>query len=385
MRADLTMEVLNAFSCLPTTAEQNKDQPKRRRAALLNRENALVMRQSPRWLQFFASLMVAIGSGMLVTGYLVKIDEVVTATGLLQASSGKTELKTPAGGKVADVLVKNGDLVRQGQMLVRFDTTLARERRDTAESLVRLERDSLKRQLAGLETQRATLEQRLRTQSTITAEYGDLLNSGGMAKLQYLKEKDSEFELRSRISILNDQVRQSQIDAEKRIRQLQSQIEEANLQLRYQNVVAPTGGVVFDLKAQTAGVIQPGEAILSLIPNQGLSAEVFVPNRDIGFIKVGQQAKVRVDAFPSSRYGELDGAVALVGADALPPDNTANFYRFPVRIDLNKPYLETGGVKIPLRSGMSITSNLQIRQKRMITLVSDFFSGQLESIKSLRQ
>jgi len=110
-----------------------------------------------------------------------------------------------------------------------------------------------------------------------------------------------------------------------------------------------------------------------------------VPNKDIGFVKTGQIAKVRVDAFPFTRYGELEGRVAQIGADALPPDESANFYRFPVKLMLDRSYLQSDGVKIPLRSGMAITANLKLREKRVISLISDLLVDQTESVKTLRQ
>lgn len=370
---------------VPLRAETADAADKPKRPGLLNRENALVMRQSPRWLQFFAGLMVAIGGGLLITGYLVRIDEVVTATGQLQAKTGKAEVKTPAGGKVAEVLVRNGDSVRRGQLLVRFDTTIAREQLASSQQLIALERQGLARQLASLQSQASSIDQRLITQRRITGEYSRLATSGGIGQLDALKQQDALFDLESKRKVLDQQQQQTQIESEKKIRELRTRIEQLQVQLSYQNVLAPTSGVAFEVKARPAGVIQAGETMLTIIPTTGLSAEVFVPNKDIGFIKVGQAAKVRVDAFPSTRYGELKGSVALVGADALPPDATNQNYRYPVRINLEKPWLETGGIRIPLRSGMAISSNLRIREKRLITLVSDFFAGQLDSLKALRQ
>ena len=97
------------------------------------------------------------------------------------------------------------------------------------------------------------------------------------------------------------------------------------------------------------------------VPNGKFDASIYVPNKDIGFVKIGQKAKVRIDAYPSSRYGELNGEVSLIGADVLPPDNTSNSYRFPINLTLDKSWLMAGEIKIPLRAGMSITSNLKIR------------------------
>ena len=101
-------------------------------------------------------------------------------------------------------------------------------------------------------------------------------------------------------------------------------------------------------------------------------------------MKIGQDAKIRVDAFPSNRYGELEGVVKLIGADALPPNRATNFFHYPIDIELEKDWLENKDLKIPLRSGMAITSNLIIRDKRVISIVGDFFTGQLNSIKALR-
>jgi multidrug efflux pump subunit AcrA (membrane-fusion protein) len=125
--------------------------------------------------------------------------------------------------------------------------------------------------------------------------------------------------------------------------------------------------------------------LLKLVPQAGLFAEVFVPNKDIGFVKTGQEAKVRVDASPFTRYGELEGKVTQIGADALEPDAVQNFYRFPVKLELDRPYLESQGTRIPLRSDMAITTNLKLREKRVISLISDLLVDQTDSVKSIRQ
>ena len=116
-----------------------------------------------------------------------------------------------------------------------------------------------------------------------------------------------------------------------------------------------------------------------------MHAEVFVPNQDIGFVKSGQQAKVRIDAFPFTRYGELDAQVSHIGADALEPSKVMSYYRFPVKLRLQSNYLEKDNIKIPLKSGMSITTNLKLRDKRVISLISDLLVDQTDSVRSIRQ
>ena len=87
-----------------------------------------------------------------------------------------------------------------------------------------------------------------------------------------------------------------QLIAEKSINQMKSSLRQAELQLQYQNVIAPTTGIIFQPKAVKLEVLQPGETIVSIVPQSGLKAEIFVPNKDIGFVKDGLKAKVRIDA-----------------------------------------------------------------------------------------
>ena len=77
--------------------------------------------------------------------------------------------------------------------------------------------------------------------------------------------------------------------------------------------------------------------------------------------------------------------VKQIGADALPPDQSANYYRFPVKLKLEKFYLENKNIKTPLRSGMAVTANLKLRDKRLISLISDLLVDQTDSIKGIRQ
>ena len=86
------------------------------------------------------------------------------------------------------------------------------------------------------------------------------------------------------------------LSAERSLGQMNKELKDAELLLQYQNVVAPVSGVIFDPQVSQDGVIQAGETILSIVPQDALKALVFVPNKDIGFVKGGQKAKVRVDA-----------------------------------------------------------------------------------------
>ena len=365
----------------------------------LARNRNLVLRQTPLWAQSLVGLLIGLGSLVVVGSFLFKIDEVVSVSGQLKSIGGTVEVKTPAGGRVAKVFFKDGELVDKGQLLMRFDTRQALDQKTTLTRLIEVENKELTSRLKTIGSQQKMLRSRLdvidkklMTKTLIIQELQELVRLGGFQKLTFLEQKDQAFELQTQRSEieeqfeqLDQQANQARLNRSKNIEEMSNRLREVELKLQYQNVLAPVTGILFDSKASPEGVLSPGERILSIVPQKGLYALVYVPNQDIGFVKTGQKAKVRVDAFPFSRYGELDGNVAKIGADALQPDQVFNFYRFPVEISLDKSFLEKNNIKIPLLSGMSVTSNLKLREKRVISLVSDLLVDQTDSVQSIRQ
>ena len=90
--------------------------------------------------------------------------------------------------------------------------------------------------------------------------------------------------------------------------------------MRNEIVKAPFSGTVFDLKPDNNRyVTRNAESLLKIVPDGELGAEVNIGNQDIGFIRPGQSVKVRVNSFPYTEYGEIDGKINRIGADSLPP------------------------------------------------------------------
>ena len=351
----------------------------------LARNRSLVLRQTPVWAQSLALIVFTLGVSSVAAGILFRIDEVVTVTGQLAAISGSVGVKTPTGGKIAEVFFEDGARIIKGQPLVRFDTRQAQANKATNEKLISLEKADLKDRLDILKSKEDTLSKKVETSENITEQLGKLVEAGGFQRIQYLQQLDSLYELQNQLNNIKLETNRTKLESEKSIGQLTNQLKQAELKLQYQNVIAPVSGIVFNPKARVDGVIRSGDTILTIIPQKGLKAEVFVANKDIGFIEKGQKAQIRVDAFPFTQYGELRGTVNQIGADALPPDDKAGFYRYLVKLSINQPFLEHKGNKIPLRSGMAITANLKLRDKRVISLISDMLVDQTESIKGIRQ
>ena len=365
----------------------------------LAKNRSLVLRQTPVWAQSLAIILSGLGSIALLGGFLFRIDEVVTVQGQLKSIGGTVDVESPAGGRVSQVLFEDGGFVEKGDPLIKFDTRQAASEKHALETQIKLETEQLNAQLKIFKSQTVTLksrkdvlEKRLDTKRSILKEMRTLVEQGGFQRIQYLEQQDSLFalekqltEIDEEISRINLQSERLRLESSKSMESMASRLNNANLQLQYRNVVAPVSGIVFDPQASLEGVLNSGQRILSIVPQKGLYAEVYVPNQDIGFVKLKQQAKVRVDAFPFSRYGEIPSQVSQIAADALPPSQIAPFYRFPVKLSLERSTLESSGISIPLKSGMSITTNLKLRDKRVISLISDVFVDQTDSIRSLRQ
>ena len=86
------------------------------------KNRSLVLRQTPVWVQSFTFLLVSLGALATFIAFFAKIDEVITVQGKLESSKGRREIESPVGGKVEKFLVKDGEFVEKGQLIMRFDT-----------------------------------------------------------------------------------------------------------------------------------------------------------------------------------------------------------------------------------------------------------------------
>ncbi|MEO0455749.1 MAG: HlyD family type I secretion periplasmic adaptor subunit [Cyanobacteria bacterium P01_A01_bin.114] len=188
---------------------------------------------------------------------------------------------------------------------------------------------------------------------------------------------------RERISSIDSNLGQTVIQNDSRLQEIDSRIAQLNSQLDYQELTAPVGGVVFNLKANQPGyAANSTEPILEIVPEDKLVARVYVPNKDIGFVRLNQTVDVRIDAFPYSEFGDVDGKITHIGSDALPPDEIFPFYRFPVEVELESQTLNSDGTELVLRSGMSLNANIKLRKRRVITFFTDLFVNKLDSMRS---
>ena len=188
-----------------------------------------------------------------------------------------------------------------------------------------------------------------------------MLEAGAISEIQILQESNRLETQRDELIQLKTQREELQNDSRSRTEQLQGQLNQVRNQLRNEIVRSPISGTVFDLAPDNDRyVTTTAEPLMKIVPSGELGGEVNVSNQDIGFLRRGQNVKVRVNSFPYTEYGEIEGKINRIAADALPPTELIRSYHFP-DLSLKRSNLETrDGTIIPLQAGMTITTNLKL-------------------------
>ncbi len=287
-------------------------------------------------------------------------------------------------------------------------SAVSEEYRSRQESVAR-EIAQQRQQLLETEAQLRSNVQSLRVNQRILDDIEPLFRQGGMSRIQYFKQQEQVTQLRSEGDRLRaerakirEQIAQAQQklentrsqtqadvrekidDNEKQLADIQTQLSDSQLTIRYQNLRSPVTGTVFDLKAGPGFVANTSEPVMKIVPRDNLVARVFITNRDIGFVHARMPVDVRIDAFPYSEFGDVKGTLAEIGSDALAPDETYKFFRFPATIQMDRQTLKVRGRDVSLQSGMSVTANIKIRQRPVISILTDLFMPAFDSLKTVR-
>ncbi|WP_375512309.1 HlyD family efflux transporter periplasmic adaptor subunit [uncultured Nostoc sp.] len=306
---------------------------------------------------------------------------------------------------------------------------VAKKELDSRSLAARLEVEKTKKQLAQNKYKLEDSKASLAIQVGILAKLKILSEEGGISQLQYLnqqqevqnrtaevaqlgeEEKRLQFDIekgqqelsntvalsdknildkiaenKQHIADIDSQFMKVILDNEQRLADVNSKISQAKLNVKYQQLRAPVAGTVFDLQAKNPGfVATPTTKLLQIVPNENYIAEVFITNKDIGFVRKGMKVDVRIDSFPYSEFGDIKGEVMGIGSDALPPDQTHQFYRFPAKLHLDKQSLVIKGKNVTLQSGMSISANIKVREERtVLSLFTELFTKQIDTLKEVR-
>lgn len=163
---------------------------------------------------------------------------------------------------------------------------------------------------------------------------------------------------------------------------VEGELVQARKQQQQNVITAPVAGTIYSVKA-TRGPVQAGEELLSILPEgEELLLEVKVLNRDIGFIREGMRAKVKLATFPFQEFGTINGEVVKVSPNATTDKDLGLV--FPTRIKLDKHSINVRGQQMKLTPGMSASGEIVTRQKSVLTFLIEPVTRRFSEAFSVR-
>jgi len=173
-------------------------------------------------------------------------------------------------------------------------------------------------------------------------------------------------------------------DAESQAATLDQELRKADERQRLKSITAPVAGTVQQLAVHTlGGMIQPGQALMAIVPDDsGIEIEAMVLNQDIGFVAEGQEAVIKLDAFPFTRYGTVPGKIKVVSEDAVgsgqqqqegqpsearsAKEGPSNQLAFAARVTLDQTTMNVDGKEVKLTPGMAATVEIKTGKRKLI-------------------
>ena len=341
------------------------------------------------------------------------VDEIVRAEGEMISSSRPQIIQNLEGGILAELLVKEGQVVEKGDVLARLRATQFQSavdefidqivaldiRRLRLEAEMRGESDfTVPAQLAArspgiVASERALLVARqsdyasrkagakrvLDQAAKEKAMLEDLLSRKIVALLEVTRARKAEADARIRYDEIVTQTEleraQDYSDTLKEIATLEQNLKAAQDQLTRTVLTSPMRGIVNGLAVTTiGGVVRPGEEILQIIPlDEELFVEARVKPENIANIRRGQEATIKLSAYDYTIYGSLKGAVDVISADTFKDERSRNpdgdpHYKVTLRVE--RTHLTERQRNLEIRPGMQATVELQTGGKTILTYLT---------------
>lgn len=136
---------------------------------------------------------------------------------------------------------------------------------------------------------------------------------------------------------------------------------------RFQRLVAPVDGTVQQMEVHTVGgVVEAAKPLMTVIPARGaLEVQAKILNKDVGFIREGQEASVKLEAFPFTRYGAIPGRVARISRDAVQDKDLGLVYIATIALD--RSHIDADGRRYVLAPGLASTVDVKTGTRRIVS------------------
>ncbi len=181
------------------------------------------------------------------------------------------------------------------------------------------------------------------------------------SELDVARAELSGFERKRRSSLLEERLKANQDLAVAK-----AEYAKAREALDGRELRSPLDGIVHDVAVNTTGgVVQSGETLMQVIPeNSPLQLEAKVLNRDVGFVETGQSVKVKLDAFPFTKYGYIEGSVKRIDGASVQDEKLGEVY--PAIIELAQNYIRINERDVKLIPGMTGSVDVRIGKRTLM-------------------
>lgn len=145
------------------------------------------------------------------------------------------------------------------------------------------------------------------------------------------------------------------------------EVTKAKQMSRFQRLIAPVDGTIQQLDVHTVGgVVEPAKPLMNVVPSRsGIEVEAKILNRDVGFVRVGQKAAIKLDAFSFTRYGSIPGRVRSISRDSVQDKELGPVYIATIRLE--RTYINVDYARLPLTAGLSATIDVRTGTRRIIS------------------
>ena len=337
------------------------------------------------------------------------IDQVTRAQGQVIAVARTQSVQATDGGVVFEIHVKEGQAVERGQLLV----TLEKGRAQVAVDDSRAKVAALKITLARLNAEvygyplkfgheLHGFPQYIRNQKDLYAKrksaidqdlesLTDMLGfakqelemnrtlekTGDVSKAEILKLQRGVADIQAQINNKRNKYFQEALaemtKAQEDLNTQQEQLEDRSQLLEHTELTAPSDGIVKNIKITTiGGVVRAGDLVLEILPIGNLIVEAKVTPTDIAFVKPGQPASVKLDAYDYSIYGVLKGHVDYLSPDTLLDETKQGaipYYRVHVVLDETQ-FHGKKSKQIDVRPGMTATVEIKAMDRTILSYLT---------------
>ncbi len=314
-----------------------------------NDEQEIKYNPPKKWIQYLLiSSCSLIGLGIILSAYL-RIDEVITTRGKIENTGSIKSIKSNMDGNILEIYIEEGMKVKKNTVLIKLE-----------DEIYQYQEDSLKNKIKELENEKE-------------------INKELLKSYIILKKEGASSDL----NIYNTIEKLNQINS--KIEQTRIKIKENRYKKSKTLIKSPVTGKIFESQKLIKDYFaQNGELLLKVIPDTPLEAKIYIPNSQIGQLRQQMKVDVRVDAFPFTTYGDIEGKIKSIAEESKTiSQNDPNFY-YETIISLEKQFIEKNDKKYFLKAGESISANIIIKDRPVIFIFSDIFETTWDKIKTIK-